>query len=123
MAQQQFARSTVYFNGIELETISSINHETHGGFIPVRTIKWGLAGFSPSGGHCTAKIDFAVPVGGTEAAFQEMCVDGETVALQIPIGGKDYLGNGTIQNVTFNQSTDKELTGSFDWMGEIAKLQ
>lgn len=123
MAQQQFARGTLFFDGVELETTTSIGHETHGGWAPVRTIKFGLSGFCPTGGHCTCNVGFAVPLGGTEAAYQEKCVEGAIVALQLTIGGKDYLGNGQILNVKFDQSTDKELTGSFDWMGEIAPLQ
>lgn len=123
MSLQQFARSTVFFDAVELEHTTSIDFQTVGGWAPVKTIKYGLSGFSPAGGHVTVKVGFAVPIGGPEAEFQPKCVNGEIVALQIPIGSKDYLGNGQILNVDFSQSTDKELIGSFEWMGEIAPLQ
>ena len=123
MALQQFARSTVFFDGVELEHTTSIDFQTVGGWQPVKTIKYGLSGFSPAGGHVTVKIGFAVPIGGTEASFQQKCIAGDIVSLQIPVGAKDYLGNGQIMSVDFSQSTDKELVGSFEWMGEIAPLQ
>lgn len=123
MALTQYARSTLFFDGVELEHITSLEHKTNGGWVPVKTLKKGLSGFSPTGGHVEIRVGVAIPIGGPEAEFQPKCINGETVTLQMPIGSKDYIGEGQIMNADFSQSTDKELIGSFDWMGEVAPLQ
>lgn len=123
MALQDYARSTIYFNGTELKEVMSIDVATQGGWVPVRTLSKGLAGFSGTGGSVTIKVSFAVPLGGPEANFQKKCVQGEIVSLQVPIGGIDYIGNGKVLSVDFSQSTDKELIGSFDWMGEPSPME
>lgn len=123
MGLQQFARSGVYYNQSLLETVQSVDLKTDAGWIPVKTLLKGLSGFTNAGGMVTIKVEVAIPIGGPEAPFQPDSIDGNIVILQVPIGAKDYLGNGQVTESDFSQSTDKELKGSFTWVGELKKIE
>lgn len=123
MALQDYAKLVVLLDGTEIEEVTNIDLKTNGGWMPVKTLKKGLTGFSKSSGEVTLNVQFTVPLGGPEVNFQSKCIEGEYVTMQVGIGAIDYVGNGKIMNVDISQSTDKEISGSFSWMGEVNKMQ
>jgi|SRR6478752_6523553 len=123
MALQDYARLAIYMDTNLLEQITSLHHTTNSGNQRVDLLNTGLSGFTPGSGDCTIEIGFAVPAGGTEEEFQEKCANKDFVVLQMPIGRKDFIGNGKIDTVSFSQSVNGSLEGSLTWIGEIAPLQ
>jgi hypothetical protein len=95
---------------------------TNGGQQRVDILNEGLGGFTPGSGDVTVTIGFAIPIGGTEATFQEDCSNGSYIDLQIPIGKKDYVGRGKLESVSMSQSVNAAAEGTFTWIGELAPL-
>jgi hypothetical protein len=121
-ALQDYARLGCFYNGSWLEQITSIEMATNGGQQRVDILNEGLGGFTPGSGDVTVTIGFAIPIGGTEATFQEDCSNGSYIDLQIPIGKKDYVGRGKLESVSMSQSVNAAAEGTFTWIGELAPL-
>jgi hypothetical protein len=118
-----FAKLACFYNGSYLAYITSLEITTESGQQRVELMNEGLAGFTPGSGSVTISIGFAIPIGGTEQTYQEDCAAGAYVTLQIPIGGKDYIGTGKLTSVRMSQSTGANSEGSFEWSGELLPLQ
>ena len=121
-ALQDHARLALFVAQTYMVEMTSIELTTNSGQQRVDTLE-GVAGFTPGSGDCTVSCGFAVPIGGQEYPFQETCADGSYVTLQIPIGDKDYIGNGKFMDVSINQSVNANTEGTFTWAGELTPLQ
>ncbi len=123
MAQQQdYARLPVFYNQAYLVQITSVSHTTDAGQQPVNLLNEGLGGFTPGTGKCTMKIDFAIPIGGTEVPYQQDCANGAYVTLQLGVGPVSYIGTGKIQTVDIGQSTGAAAQGTANWEGELKPM-
>jgi len=119
---QDHARLAIFIEGTYMVEMTSIEITTNSGQQRVDTLE-GLAGFTPGSGDVTVTCGFAIPIGGQEYPFQETCADGSYVAIQIPIGAKDYVGKGKFQDVGISQSVNANTEGTFTWVGELTPLQ
>jgi hypothetical protein len=122
MAQQEYARLGVFYNGAWLEQVTSVELTTNSGNQRVDLLNEGLGGFTPGSGDVSITIGFVIPIGGTELTFQEDCANRVFVDLQIPVGKKDYVGRGKLESVSMSQSVNAAAEGTFSWTGEIAPL-
>jgi hypothetical protein len=122
MALQDYARLACFFNGNSLTQVTKIGIKTESGQQRVDLLNEGLAGFTPGSGACTVDVSFAVPIGGCEDEFQEQCVQGAYVTIQIPIGSKSYIGRGKLETVDITQSVNGATEGTFTWLGEMKEL-
>lgn len=121
-AQQDYARGGVFYNSAWLEQITSFELTTNSGNQRIDLLNEGLGGFTPGSGDVSITIGFVIPIGGTEATFQEDCANKAFVDLQIPIGKKDYVGRGKIESVSISQSVNAAMEGTLTWIGELAPL-
>ena len=122
MALQDGARLAIFVNGNALTYVTKIGLKTESGQQRIDVLNEGLVGFTPGSGACTVDVSFAIPIGGCEDEFQEQCVQGAYVTLQIPIGKKSYIGRGKIETVDITQSVNGATEGTFSWLGEMKEL-
>lgn len=120
--QQDYAGLSVFYNGNLLEQVTSISFTTTSGQQRVELLNKGVGGFTPGSGATEVEIGFVVPIGGTEDEFQQDCVNGTFVTLQIPIGDKDFIGKGKIMEVKISQSTNAVTEGTFSWTGPLKAI-
>lgn len=123
MAFGDFGKLGCFYNGSFLEKIISIHHTGKSGIIRVDTLNEGLSGFTPGSGDATITVNFVMPVGGTEEDFYGDMKNERIVTLQVPMGGKAYIGNGKIETVEIGQSVNASVEGTFNWLGELSELQ
>jgi hypothetical protein len=122
MALQDHAIGRCFFDGNPLTEVTSLERTTESGQQRIDTLE-GLAGFSPGPGSVSCTIGYAIPIGGTEDEFQEKCVDGAYVMIQLGWGPKAYVGIGKIITDKTSQSATAAAEGSFDWVGEFKKIE
>lgn len=120
--QQDYSNLAIFYNGNALTQITSIAFTTTSGQQRVELLNEGVGGFTPGSGSTEIEIGFVVPIGGTEDTFQEDCALGTFVTLQIPIGGKDYIGKGKLMEVKISQSTNAVTEGTFSWTGPLKPI-
>ncbi len=118
-----FAKLNAFYKGNWLTTLNSISISTESGQQRVDLLNEGLAGFTPGSGSVEIEIGFAVPIGGLQDTFQEDCANGVIVEMQIPIGGKDYIGLGKVMSVKISQSTSQNVEGTFTWSGQLKPIE
>ncbi len=121
-AAQDYANLAVFYNSNPLIQITSIKIGFASGQQRVELLNEGLGGFTPGSGLVTIEINFVVPIGGTEDTFTEDCVNGTFVTMQIPIGGKDYIGRGKIMTCDISQAVNAVTEGSFTWEGPLKAI-
>lgn len=122
MALQDHAIGQCFFDGNPLVGVTSLKRTTDSGQQSIDTLQ-GLAGFSPGPGRVKCSIGYTHPIGGTEDEFQEKCVDGAYVLIQLGWGPKAYVGVGKIITDEMSQSATAAAEGSFDWEGEFKKIE
>jgi hypothetical protein len=119
---QDHAIGVIFFDGNPLTEITSIERTTESGQQRIDTIQ-GLAGWTPGPGSVAITVGYAIPIGGTEDEFQEKCVVGSYVTIQLGWGPKAYVGTGKILRDKTSQSASASAEGSFDWEGESKKIE
>lgn len=119
---QDHARLPAFINGTYLIEVTQIGMRTNSGQLEVVTLE-GLVGFSEGAGSVEITLGFAIPIGGTEAEFQEQCAEGSYVTMQIGVGSKSYNGVGKIIDCEIGQSTNSASEGTIRWVGEKKKIQ
>lgn len=119
-ALQDYAKLYVFYNGVYLEQITSAEKVTNSGNQRIDLLNEGLGGFSSGSGDVTITIGFVIPIGGTEADFEEDCALKKFVSMQIGQGSKDYVGTGKLESVSVSQSVNAAAEGTFTWIGELS---
>jgi hypothetical protein len=119
---QDHARLPVFFNQQYLEEVTDVRVRTDSGQQPVETLE-GLVGFTSGSGRVEITISFAIPIGGTEAEFQENCAEGNYVDMQVGVGAKAYAGRGKVTECEFGQGTNAASEGSLTWVGELKPIE
>jgi hypothetical protein len=122
-ALQDYAQLAVIMDGNVLEQISSIHLSWNSGNQRVDLLNTGLSGFTPGSGDVTIEVGFMTPIGGLEDDFTGKLTNRDYVTMQVPIGGKDYIGKGKIDKCDISQSTNASVEGTFTWIGQIHPLQ
>lgn len=123
MALQEHASLRAFVDGTYLVELTSITFRTESGQIRVETME-GLAGFTPGSGVCTVELGLAIPIGGQEHGFQQLCAQGAYVAIQIPVGQEgSYAGKGKIMNVELRQSVNASAEQTVSWEGELGEIK
>ena len=122
MALQDHARLPVFFNSQYLSEVTDIRIHTESGQLVIETLE-GLVGFSPGAGKCTVTMKVAVPIGGTEAPFQQICANGGYCTMQIGCGAVSYEGTGKIIDTSVGQTTHSAADGAINWTGELKAMQ
>lgn len=97
---------SILINGTYLLKTQSLTLDASGGKIAVNTMSEGLVGGTDGTKTGTVSFTAAVPVSGPEADFFGMCQKGDYVTIQLPIGGKSFIGDGWFDTVSLSQSTD-----------------
>lgn len=115
-------RLRLLIDGVQQVTQSDISLEIDGQNQPLETLE-GLAGKTPGSGKVTITGTQIVPIGGLEFDFVKVAQDGSFHDMQIPIGGKSYIGNGWFDKATISQSTGKGTECQFTWIGEFKPLR
>jgi hypothetical protein len=123
MAVQDYANLGILYNGNPLTQITSISHTTESGQQRVDLLNEGVGGFTPGAGSCEIEVGFVVPIGGLEDTFQQDCVNGTYVTLQVPIGSKDYIGRGKLMTCRISQSTGAVTEGTWTWTGQLKAIE
>jgi hypothetical protein len=122
MALQDHARLPVFFNSQYLTEVTSIRVSTDSGQQEVLTLE-GLVGFTQGAGMTEITMKCAVPIGGTEAEFQEICAAGGYCTMQVGIGAKSYEGTGKIMTTDFGQDVNSAADFNVTWKGEKKAIQ
>ena len=117
MADQTYGKGYVMMDGNPLAEVTSIERVTESGQQEVETLEGGLSGFTPGGGRLRCTIGYVVPIGGTEDEFQQKCVKGSYVQLQVGFGPLATVSTGKIMTDTTSQSVGANVEGSFEWLG------
>lgn len=106
----------LYFNNSLLAEARSIRVAITGNNRKVYTMKKGLAGRSRGPVEVEVTVENAVPKGGLEADFNQLCVDNEDVDIVYVQAGKRITIEGWIESVDNNQGTDDAAAVSFTAM-------
>lgn len=122
MALQDHARLPVFFNSQYLTEVTSIRVQTESGQQPVETLE-GLVGFTEGCGKVTITLKVAVPIGGTEAPFQQICANGGYCTMQIGVGSVSYEGTGKILESDVGQDVNSAADCNISWLGEKKQMQ
>lgn len=122
MPFQDFAKLVLFYNGNLLTQLTSVALNTNSGQQRVDLLNEGLSGFTPGSGDVTIDVGFVVPIGGTEDTFQEDCAEGAFVTLQVGVGKKSYIGRGKLMSCNISQSTNANVEGTFNWVGELKQV-
>lgn len=103
----------VQFNSRTLAEAVSISTNIASNSSEVLTMKKGLAGRSAGPTRTEISVESAVPKGGMELEFAEMCVKDADVTITHRFAGKTYIYEGWIDSVESSQSTDSPASVSF----------
>lgn len=108
-AEVQFANST-------LAEATSISLTLNGNNNPVTTMKKGFTGRSRGAMTVEIQVENAVPKGGLEAEFIEMCVENADVTITHLYAGRQYIYDGYIDSIDAQQGVDAPASISFTVM-------
>jgi hypothetical protein len=122
MALQDHARLPVFFNAQYLTEVIDIRIRSASGEQKVLTLE-GLVGFSPGPGETTITLKCAIPIGGTEAPFQQLCMTHAYCTMQIGVGAVSYQGTGKIIDCDIGQSVNSAAEFSLSWEGEPSAME
>jgi hypothetical protein len=122
MALQDHARLPVFINSQYLVEVSSVTLHTASGQQEVLTLE-GLVGFTPGAGLIEITLKCAIPIGGTEAPFQQICATGAYCTMQIGCGAVGYEGTGKIIDFTASQSVNGAAECDITFKGELKQMQ
>ena len=122
MALQDHARLPVFFNSAYQTEITDIRITTESGQLVIETTE-GMAGFSPGSGKVNVAMKVAIPIGGTEAPFQQICAKGEYCTVQIGCGSVSYEGTGKIITTSHGQGVNQAADCDVNWTGELKPFQ
>jgi hypothetical protein len=122
MALQDHARLPVFFNSQYLTEVTSIRVSTDSGEQEVLTLE-GLVGFTPGAGLTEITLKCTIPIGGTEAEFQQICANGGYCTMQVGCGSVSYEGTGKILNTDFGQDVNSAADFNVSWKGEKKAMQ
>ena len=122
MAQQDYFKVSAFLDGQYMLQVTSIERETDSGQQRVDLLNEGLGGFTPGSGSVKITVNYAVPIGGPEFDYHDMCVEGRYISMQLPLGAKDYIGVGKVLTDKVGQSTGASTEGTITWEGELKPL-
>ena len=117
------ARMGLLLDGIFVgDETTSIRLTTDSGKQAVMTLE-GLSGFNFGGGQVTIDCNHILKITGTAYPYQEKAVSEDFVTAQVFAGPKSYTGTGQIIQHDIGQSTGAAVEGSYQWVGELKKMQ
>lgn len=120
---QDYAGLDLFFNGVQLKQITSLELSMESGQQSVDLLNDDLGGFSPGAGRARINCGFVVPIGGMEEDFTEPLAEGQYIPMQIPIGNKTYAGTGKLITLSISKDAGATLAGTFEWEGQLVKLK
>lgn len=122
MALQEYAKLPFFVNQAYMTQITSVQLTGESGQIRVDTLE-GLAGFTPGSGSTRVSVGFVVPIGGPEYNVWNDMVDGAIVAVQVGVGSLAMAAKGKVMSTTIGRSTQASVEGTWEWEGELKKLE
>jgi hypothetical protein len=122
MALSDHLRLALLIDGVFQIKPSSVSINGESGAQAVETLE-GLAGKTQGSGRCTISVSGAVPLGGLEFDCVSALSQGTYHEMQVPLGGKSYVGNGWINSASVSQSVNANTEYSFEWIGELKPLE
>ena len=103
----------VQFNSRTLAEAQTISTSLASNSSEVLTMKKGLAGRSPGAKRSEISVENAVPKGGLEDEFFQLCVEDADVTITHLFAGKTYIYEGWIDTVESSQGAESPASVSF----------
>lgn len=97
---------SVYFGASLLAESSRVRARVSGNNRRVYTMRKGLGGRSRGPVESEITVDNAIPLGGLEHEYVELCINGADVRLVQDVAGKRYQYEGWIDDTEIEQSQD-----------------